>query len=249
MASRRRRPPGTGAIYWSEQAREWRGSVEAGWTSARGTRRRITVSSATPGPARGRAECARKLERKRAGPSGRVRRRARCWRQRRSRPGLANGWRCGYELSVRRASLRIVPPSPNGSCRRLVGSGSTILTPADVRSVGEAPSDPPDVPVPQSVERMSCLIKMLKDATPRSSTKAPVFGGSCADSTSRVALSGRVQPVNGYPDGYTAWVVRASQPRQYGTGSVFWNAARGRWIGTIEAGTSARGSAAAARRR
>jgi hypothetical protein len=37
-------------------------------------------------------------------------------------------------------------------------------------------------------------------------------------------------------------VVKASQRRQYGTGSIFWNAALGLWVGTIEAGTSARGT-------
>jgi integrase len=36
--------------------------------------------------------------------------------------------------------------------------------------------------------------------------------------------------------------VRSSKRRQYGTGSVFWNVALARWIGTIEAGTSPKGT-------
>lgn len=65
---RRRRQHGTGSVHQRASDRRWIGTIEAGWT-ARGTRRRVTVSAACPcrgqcrGPGRcpGEAECRRRL--------------------------------------------------------------------------------------------------------------------------------------------------------------------------------------------
>ena len=156
--SRRRRPPGTGAIYWSEQAREWRGSIEAGWT-ANGTRRRITVSSATPGPA-GRAECARRLERKRAAlqsdkgavlSAATVKTWSGTWLDMRVRTQRPKSFATDHSAVTK----WIVPTIGR---KRL-----DALTPADVRSVGEAIRSAGRT---SSTERRAhiVLIKMLKDA-------------------------------------------------------------------------------------
>src|SRR5947209_592125 len=57
-----RRQYGTGSVFWNTARGHWIGTIEAG-TTAKGTRRRVTVSSSIPGD-EGKAECRRKLERK-----------------------------------------------------------------------------------------------------------------------------------------------------------------------------------------
>jgi integrase len=156
----RRRQSGTGGIYWSDTDQLWRGSFEAGWTD-RGTRRRIVVSCSTPGPA-GRAECARRLERKlnafrRTGAVDRGTSRAtvKSW----SDVWLANRVRTqrpkSYATDKSAVTKWIVPTIGR---KRL-----EALTPSDVRGVGEAMRS---AGCTSSTERRAhiVLIKMLKDA-------------------------------------------------------------------------------------
>ena len=83
---------------------------------------------------------------------------------------------------------------------------------------------------------------MSRTQTPKAAPRSPRFPGvEELEYPCREYLSGRVKTSNGYRDGYSA-VVKTSKRRQYGTGSVFWNVALARWIGTIEAGTSQKGT-------
>ncbi|HEU5270321.1 MAG TPA: hypothetical protein VFU36_10395 [Jatrophihabitans sp.] len=62
MKTSQRRQYGTGSVFWNAGLGLWTGTIEAG-TTAKGTRRRVTVSSSMPGD-EGKAECRRKLEQK-----------------------------------------------------------------------------------------------------------------------------------------------------------------------------------------
>ncbi|MFL6163606.1 MAG: tyrosine-type recombinase/integrase [Jatrophihabitantaceae bacterium] len=155
-----RRQYGTGSIFWNAALGLWIGTIEAG-TSARGTRRRITVSSSSPGD-EGKAECRRKLDQK-------VRQ---IYRE--GAPANAVGAATVKAWADRWLAMRVRTQRPKSFAtdrsavtkwivptigRKRLGA----LTPADVRSVGSAIRS---AGCTSSTERRAhiVLIKMLKDA-------------------------------------------------------------------------------------
>ncbi len=160
MKPLRRRQYGTGSVFWNAGLGLWIGTIEAG-TTAKGTRRRVTVSSSIPGD-EGKAECRRKLEQKirqihregapaNAVGNATVKSWAEKWlevRDRRQRPKSF--------ATDRSAVLRWIVPTIGR--KRL-----EALTPADVRSVGAAIRAAGRT---SSTERRAhiVLIRMLKDA-------------------------------------------------------------------------------------